>query len=97
MKVLGVEKDMPGVTGEQFGPHLRAEAARVWELFQSGAVREIYFSKDHRRAVLMLECADGDEANRILSTMPLVKEGLIAFDIIPLVPYPGFARLFAKE
>jgi len=26
-----------------------------------------------------------------------LKEGLIAFDIIPLIPYSGFSRLFAKE
>ena len=96
MKVLAIEKDIPGVAGDRFEPHLRAEAGRVWELFQAGVVREIYFSEDHRRAVLMLECADGDEAAMILDTLPLVREGLIAFDIIPLMPYPGFARLFAN-
>ena len=94
MKVLAIEKDVPGVAGDRFEPHLRAEASRVWELFQAGVVREIYFSEDHHRAVLVLECADGDEAAMMLGTMPLVREGLIAFDIIPLVPYPGFARLF---
>jgi hypothetical protein len=41
-----------------------------------------------------LECRDATEANDILDSLPLVKAGLIAFDLIPLVPYPGFARLF---
>jgi hypothetical protein len=26
----------------------------------------------------------------------MVQAGLIAFDLIPLAPYPGFARLFAE-
>ena len=41
----------------------------------------------------MLECANVEEAQGVLTTLPLVKAGLITFDIIPLRPYPGFARL----
>ena len=26
---------------------------------------------------------------------PLVEQGLIDFEVIPLAPYPGFSRLFA--
>ena len=94
MKILALEKETPGVTGKQFKPHLRAEAARVWELHQAGVLREIYFSQDKHEAVLMLECADAAEAQQVLSTLPLVKEGLITFEVIPLIPYSGFARLF---
>jgi hypothetical protein len=30
----------------------------------------------------------------VLETLPLVREGLIAFEVIPLKPYPGLWRLF---
>ncbi|MCL5996010.1 MAG: superoxide dismutase [Chloroflexi bacterium] len=95
MKILAMERESPGVTSEQFEPHLKAEAARAWELFQAGIIRELNFSQDQHCAVLMLECASAEEAKQVLGTMPLVKAGLITFDVIPLVPYPGFARLFA--
>ena len=94
MKILALEQELPGITAEQFGPHLRAEAACVWELYQAGALRELYFRQDRSDAVLMLECADVAEAQAVLSTLPLVKAGLITFELIPLKPYPGFARLF---
>ena len=97
MKILAIEKEIPGVTEEEFGPHLEAEAAKVWELYQADMFRELYFRKDWPSAVLVLECADVEEANEVLNTLPLVKEGLIAFDIIPLIPYPGFSRLFAES
>ena len=97
MKILAIEKEVPGLTAEDFKPHLKAEAARVWELYQAGVLRELYFRQDRHEAVLILECADVDEANEVLNTLPLVKEGLITFDIIPLGPYPGFSRLFAEE
>jgi muconolactone delta-isomerase len=94
VKILALEKETPNTTPEQFAPHLKAEAARVWELYKSGQIREIYFRGDCSEAVLMLECVDVEEANSLLNTLPLVKAGLISFEVIPLVPYPGFERLF---
>lgn len=94
MKILAMEKDVPGVTQAQIVPHLAAEAARAWELYQAGVLRELYFRQDIHNAVLIMECASTAEAGAVLYTLPLVKAGLIAFDLIPLGPYDGFARLF---
>jgi muconolactone delta-isomerase len=94
MKILALEKEMPGVTEDAFKPYLKEEAARVWELYQAGTFRELYFRQDKSSAVLILECADIEEAKSLLNTLPLVREGMITFDVIPLVPYPGLARLF---
>lgn len=96
MKLLALEVERPGLTAADFQPHLKPEAARLWELVQSGAVRETWFRADQHSAVLVLECADADEAGRLLASLPLVQAGLISFDLIPLAPYPGFARLFAE-
>lgn len=85
---------MPGVTEDAFRPYRKEEAARVWELYQAGTFRELYFRQDESSAVLILECDNVEEAKDFLNTLPLVREGLIAFDVIPLVPYPGLARLF---
>lgn len=97
MRVLALEREVPGVTAEQFRPDLlRAEARRAWELYQAGVFRELYFRQDRPDAVLILECADVEAAHAALASLPLVQAGLIAFDVIPLQPYPGFARLFAE-
>jgi hypothetical protein len=95
MKILALEKNI-GARDARFEPHLKAEALRVWELVQEGIVREIYFRTDVTEAVLMLECVDIAAAQAALDSLPLVKEKLIAFDLLPLKPYPGFARLFAE-
>lgn len=95
MKILAMEKEKAGTQPHQFVEHLKTEAAQVWDLYQAGVVRELYFRQDRSVAVLMLECADAIEAGRILDTLPLVQSGLIEFDVIPLIPYPGFSRLFA--
>jgi muconolactone delta-isomerase len=98
MKILALEKEVAGITDEQFTPSiLKTEAMRAWELHQQGTIRELYFRQDRNEAVLILECKDIDEAQSVLATLPLVKAGLIAFEIIPLISYDGFARLFSKE
>ena len=95
MKIIALEHECPGVQAEDFQPYLRAEAARAWELYQAGALRELYFRQDRSEAVLVLECASVESAQALLRTLPLVSAGLIGFELIPLAPYPGFARLFA--
>lgn len=95
MKILALEHETTGATTADFQLYLKAEAARAWELYRAGAIRELYFRADKHTAVLILECADTEEAGRILATLPLVEHGLISFEVVPLEPYPGFARLFA--
>lgn len=98
MKILAMEKEVPGVSVDQFTPEiLKEEAARAWELNQAGVFREMYFRQDWPGAVLVLECQDVAEAGEYLNTLPLVQAGLITIDVIPLVAYPGFSRLFSDS
>jgi muconolactone delta-isomerase len=98
MKIIALEKEVPGITDDRFTPEiLRTEAARAWDLYQSGIIRELYFRHDRQEAVLILECKDAEEAQSVIATLPLVKGGLIAFEIIPLTAYPGFTRLFENQ
>jgi muconolactone delta-isomerase len=98
MKFIALEKEVQGVSDSLFTDELlRKEAARAWELHQAGIMRELYFRADRQESVLVLECKDADEARSILATLPLVLENLIDFEIIPLKPYPGFARLFMEQ
>jgi len=97
MKIIALERPVPGVADEAFTPALlREEAARAWELLQEGALRELCFRADREEAVLFLEAPDVAAARATLSRLPLVREGLIDFDLIPLRAYPGFARLFTR-
>ena len=97
MKILALEQEYPNLTTEDFQPHLKGEARHVWMLQQKGFIREIYFRADQPSAVLVLECDDVEEAEKILSMLPLVKEKLIRFELIPLTAYPGFERLFESD
>ena len=94
MKILAIENEYEGKSSDDFKPYLKDEANAVWELYMKNFVREIYFRNDKTSAVLILECESVEVAEKTLAELPLVKEKLIYFEIIPLVAYPGFERLF---
>jgi hypothetical protein len=97
MKLLAIEREVSGISDAGFTHELlREEAMQAWKLHQSGVIRELYFRSDEDAAVLVLECKDPAHAREILVTFPLVRDGLIQFELIPLRAYPGFERLFRE-
>jgi hypothetical protein len=97
MKILAIGKPVPGATEEKIYAHVKEEVGRGWELYASGIFREMYSRPDGGGVVLILECADVEEAKKVLDTLPLVKAGLVNYDIIPLGPFTLFSVLFAQE
>lgn len=92
MKYLAIEKEIKSVDWSKEGKLLKEEALRVYNLYLDGYLREIYFNEAHN-AVIILECASKDEAQKILDSLPLVKGKFIEFDLMELKPYTGLSRL----
>ncbi len=94
MKILALEKELKPLPEAERGGILQREARAVWRLQQESLLREIYFHQSAHTAVIILECEDLAEAEAALARLPLVREGYSEFTLSPLVPYPGFGRLF---
>jgi muconolactone delta-isomerase len=94
MRILALEVENLERMQKDIQPFLQEEARMVWKLAQSNSIREIYFHAENHTAVIMLEASGKEEAQQILDQLPLVREGFIHFDVIPLAPYDGYARLF---
>lgn len=94
MKILAIEHELSNVSAAQFKRCAGDEARMAWQLYQAGIIRELYFRADKDDAVLVLECESVEAAKATLAELPFVKEQLIAFEILPLKAYSGFARLF---
>jgi hypothetical protein len=63
MKILALERSVPGVADEAFtATLLEREARALWDLQQRGLVREAWFRAEVHETVLVLECASADEA-----------------------------------
>lgn len=94
MRIIALEKETNTAKPIDFKRNAKVEAKALWKLYLNGTVREFYFRKDEKLAVLMLETKSKGEAKKDLSKLPFVRKKLIEFELIPLRPYPGFQRLF---
>ena len=97
MKILALDKPLPGITMEHILPHLHEEALHAWEMYKSGITRELYMRGDRPGAALILECNSIEEAKAHLAGLPLVKFNLIEFELIPLQPFSPFEKLFQQK
>lgn len=92
MKILAIEREIKGVSWENSSELLREEAKHVYQLYLADILREIYFN-ENKCAILVLETQDMKCAKEVLDNLPLVKSGMIEFEIMELRPYTGFDRL----
>jgi muconolactone delta-isomerase len=97
MQILAIEKEVAPLDSQRHREVLREEAACVWELKKKEVIRDIWFTTPGRHAVVMLECSSKEEAQRHLASLPLVREGLITFEVMALRSYDGFDRLVTAE
>jgi hypothetical protein len=93
MKVLAISKEIPPVDWDAQEEILAEEAVVLHQLYLGDHVREFYYT-DTGEAVLVLECRSLDESREFLQQFPLVRKGLIGFNVMELHPYSGFTRLF---
>ena len=97
MKILVLPKPIEGVAREELLQHAAEEIQAVWELYAQGICREFYTRADEAgRVVLMFESESVEAAKEALATLPFVQLHLIDFDLIPLAPFTGLARLFQR-
>lgn len=73
------------------------EVRHTWLLYKSGVIRDIYFRQDRPGVAIIAEADSIEAAKRALDELPLVKAGLIEWEMIPLGPFTNWEFLFAKS
>jgi hypothetical protein len=95
VKGLAIGHPRSGVRWEHIAPYVGEQARSVWERYEIDQVREFYLRADHQPGVvLVMECDDVREAERLVAALPISKAELLNFEVIPLRPYMGFRQLF---
>jgi hypothetical protein len=80
MKFLAVSQNTKDPT--QF---LAAEGARMAELTGAGTVEQVFLKADYSGAVLIAHAADATALADLLSTLPLVINGITSFALTEIV------------
>jgi hypothetical protein len=86
-----VRRKTEDFTEAQIAEYLEPEAELVRDLYTRGLLRTVYSRGDVKGAVVELECASIEEAKQVMETMPFARQKMIDVEVIPLLPYRGFA------
>jgi hypothetical protein len=101
MQILALLKTLPTATPALLGPLVKPEAEMVWAMHLTGAVRTAHFLQGPDAAhptgvALMLEVESPSQAQALMDRLPMVAEGLISVELLPLAPFTSLAALFAN-
>ena len=96
MRFFVVCRIPPGVSRRKVIKLIRDEARTVWNLYESGLVRELFYLDELSGAALSCEAESLDDVKKGVEMLPMVRDGLLVPEYIPLHPYTGFAKLFTK-
>jgi hypothetical protein len=96
MKVLVTLQPTEGIKPEDLRAHVVEENRVVWELYKADVIREMYFRGDGRGAIFVLESTSIDAAKEAFSQLPIVRDGLLIAEFIPLNPFTQLEYAFAK-
>ena len=61
--------------------------------YAGNVIREIYSRQDKKGAILVFEEESGEAVDAHMKTLPLVKAGLLRYEIYPLLPYRAIAAM----
>ena len=85
MKVMAIGTLKP-LSPEQRQRYLPKEVPATLQLYLDGKMEQFWL-RDKEEGVIFLMSVDSvDEADRLLKALPLVQDGLLAFDLMPIGP-----------
>lgn len=95
MRYLALEREIPGLPRPDRAALLRLQAASLWHLQSTGVIRDLTLTHPERRTVMVLECTSLAAARGHVADLPLVRAGLVEFQLHELRPYDGYEQFFA--
>jgi hypothetical protein len=96
MQIIALLSPTPQASPDALRAHAVSENRAIWDLYRAGTIRSMHFRTDYPGAVLTLEAGSLDEARRAVSALPMVIEGLLAAELIPIGPFIPLENLFAS-
>ena len=81
----------PGVTRERFIEYARDEVdQQTWELVRKGIIQHwLWKTGEEPGLVILMNCEDQAEAQRLTDAAPIVADGILTFEIDPVDPFPN--------
>lgn len=96
MKVLAIGAIVKPLSEEQREEILKREVPHTLQLYLDGPIEQFWFRQDRPGPIFLMEVDSIDEAKAIIDAMPIMVEGVAAYEFIPVGPLAPLGRLIQK-
>ncbi|MDP0930095.1 hypothetical protein Q0601_23215 [Paracoccus onubensis] len=96
MKYLVVFSIADGKTMDDVAPLMLEEVKEVWRSYQSGPLREFYFSPKQPAVILVYEAPDEETLEETVGRLPMVREHVLDHQVFELGAFDNLQILFDK-
>ncbi|QGZ65686.1 hypothetical protein [Paraburkholderia acidisoli] len=92
MKVFAIATAQPTFTPEKIAQYMPHEVPATLKLYLDGKVEQFWF-REKMGPIFLMNVESVDQAKSILNTLPLVADGLMTYEYLPVGPLAPLGRL----
>jgi hypothetical protein len=97
MKVLAIGSIVKPVSDTQRDEILKREVPHTLRLYLNGPIEQFWFRQDKPGPIFLMEVKSIDEAKATIDGMPIMIEGIAAYEFIPVGPLAPLGRLIQSQ
>jgi hypothetical protein len=97
MKVFAIGAIVKPVSDEKRDEILKQEVPHTLQLYIDGPIEQFWFRHDKPGPIFLLEVDSIEEAKATINAMPIVAEGVAAYEFIPVGPLAPLGRLIQGQ
>jgi hypothetical protein len=96
MKVFAIASAKPTLTPEKIQQHLPNEVPATLKLYLDGKVEQFWF-RENAGPIFLMNVESAEQAKATLDTLPLVADGLMTYELLPVGPLAPLGLLIQKK
>ncbi|WP_233833766.1 hypothetical protein [Paraburkholderia sp. ZP32-5] len=96
MKVFAIASATPALTPEKIQQHMPHEVPATLKLYLDGKVEQFWF-REKAGPIFLMNVESVEQAKATLNALPLVADGLMTYEFLPVGPLAPLGMLIANK
>ena len=96
MKVFAIASAQPSLTPDKLQQHMPNEVPATLKLYLDGKVEQFWF-REKAGPIFLMNVESVEQAKANLDALPLVADGLMTYELLPVGPLAPLGRLIQNQ
>jgi hypothetical protein len=96
VKVFAIASAQPSLTPDKLQQHMPNEVPATLKLYLDGKVEQFWF-REKAGPIFLMNVESVEQAKATLGALPLVADGLMTYELLPVGPLAPLGRLIQNQ